>query len=331
MKTYYYEGTDDNFQPCSGELQAPSETEARKQLEQENIRVRVLSQKPVDEPLMDLSQSEAVEVREQVETLIGSGLPLAEGLRAAADEFQEPGFLATLNALFFARSNARIRSALIQTANAVERGKPIDEILNSRVGRNEIGAILKSGISSESAAMAVGEYSAYVRSSTRLRSHVIFLFAYPIVVATLAAVLLAAFMVFLIPEMRDVFDDFGTELPALTEAVIGVSERLVLLGPRFVLVAPLLFVTALVVSVARGRWARRLLGWLPLIGTSFRSVDLSRMAHLLAIVLRHQAPVPSALRAAGSAVEDCGIRNACVAVADHIDNCLLYTSPSPRD
>ena len=320
MTKFLYEGTDADFNPVSGEIEAGSPHEAHQQLSAQQIRVRVLTDKVGGDMLAGLSLSEAIEVQSQVRELIETGLPLTEGLRAAAEEFAEPGIVGWFLATFSKRGGARVRRALLLIADAVERGQTIETVMQSRHARNEVGAIMQSGISSEATAMAVGEYSAYARTAIRLRGQVMFLFAYPVVVSTLAYVLLGAFLCFVVPDMKSVFEDFGMELPSLTLAVISMSDRFVELGPGLVLTTPILVAASCVGGVLNARWARRLLGRVPLLGSGFRNVDLSRLAHVLAITLRHQAPVPNALRAGEFAVEDRRIGEALVSVAEHIES-----------
>ncbi len=320
MTKFLYEGTDADFNPVSGEIEAASPLEAQQRLSAQQIRVRVLTDNVREDVLADLSLSEAVEVQSQVRELIESGLPLTEGLRAAAEEFAEPGIVGWFLATFSKRGHARVRRALLRIADAVQQGHPIEDVMQSRHAQNEVGAIMRSGISSEATAMAVGEFSAYARTAIRLRGQVIFLFAYPVVVSTLAFVLLGAFLCFVVPQMKSVFEDFEMELPSLTLAVISVSDRFVDLGPRFVLTTPILVAALCVGAVLNARWARRILSRVPLLGQGFRNVDLSRLSHVLAIVLRHKAPVPNALRAGELAVDDRRIGDALVSVAEHIES-----------
>ena len=326
MKTFVYEGIDAESNPVSGEIKAESANDAREKLGAQQIRIRTLAEQTADGTTGDedlfagLSPAETTEVQSQVRELIQAELPLAEGLRVAAEEFAEPGLVGWFMAAFSKRGSARVRRALLIIANAVEQGQPIETVMQSRHARNEVGAIMRSGISSEATAMAIGEYSAYARSAMRLRGQVLFLFAYPIVVATLTSVLLGVFFCYAVPEMKQVFDDFGVEVPALTRAVMNLSDALVELGPGIVISAPVLLAASFVGAVLNARWARRLLAWIPLVGSGFRSVDLSRLSHLLAIVLRHRAPVPQALRSGGETVEDKGISSALVTVAEHIES-----------
>lgn len=320
MTTFFYEGTDDEFRPVAGEIEATSESEVRKLLDERQIRVRTLTEKPSEDMLAGLSVSESVEVQSQVRELIEAELPLAEGLRAAAEEYAEPGLFGWFQATFSKRGSARVRRALVRIADAVEKGGTIERIMESRYARNEVRAIMLSGISSEATAMAVGEYSAYARSAARLRGRVVFMFAYPIVVTTLAFVFVSAFLCFVVPEMKHVFDDFGVELPGITQAVIAVSDALRRFGPSLVITTPIFLAALLVAATMNSTFANHVLGKVPLLGKGFRNAELSRLAHVLAIVLRHQAPVPKALRASGFVVKDRSIRNALVSVAEVIES-----------
>lgn len=297
MKTYNYEGWDESGVETDGTIEAESEAQAREKLSERNISVEQLAE-VLTASEDSLRPAEAQEVAAQISDLIAGGLPISEGLRAAAQELGPP----TLNpfrilwGLVGGRSERRIRSALLRIAQRVESGQPLDKVVQTHNLPAELKAILQADIPSQRQAMAIGEYTVYSNTTSRLRSHVAFLFAYPLFALCAACSLVSVFLYYLAPQIRKVFDDFDTELPVLTDAVFAASDMVRKLNWFPVFFGPFLLVAVFCILLSSGS-LRRLI---PLLGTSFRNLELAKTTHLLAVSLRHHAPIPSALRAAGA-------------------------------
>jgi type II secretory pathway component PulF len=329
MTLFRYSGRDQAGDICTGELNAASLDAARTALANRGIEVTEITELPpeaADSAMSDLTPAEKSVVDGQVRNLIAGGLPLAEGLRAAAAEFEEPGLWAKLSpfswlkSLLFRTNEKRIRQALLKIAGQVEAGTSIEEALSRRAAPNEIKAVLSSGISSESAAMAIGEYSGYAEISSRLRGQVLFLFAYPLVSLVAGIAIIGIVFCMLVPTAKKAFEDFSVELPAMTQAVLAVSDVLSGIGIVTVIGVPLLLVGALLVFfLFGGPLANRVAGMIPVIGPGFRYLSMARIGHVLAVVLRHNASVPGALRAAGMVSGRKSTAAACVAMAESVE------------
>jgi type IV pilus assembly protein PilC len=335
MTTFRYTGTDAQGKLCSDTVEATNADAARRALAQRGIAVETLAESEAG-PLADLTRTEAAVVNAQVGNLVAAGLPLAEGLVAAADEYNEPGLLRKLflvdwlQGIFLQRSNQKVRRALRRIARDVEFGASLEQVLQTKSAPAEVKGVLESGISSHSAALAVGEYSAYAETSARLRGHVMFLFAYPLIAGSAAIAVMGVFFCFLVPPVKKILEDFGTELPGLTQFVVAISDTLLRIGPTVTIGGPILLAMGIILFFSQGQSlsnyiARRL----PLLGASFRSLDLSRVAHLLAVVLRHDAPMPGALRAAGTASGSSDISTACEELALVVENGHNLPSTDP--
>lgn len=327
MKTFRYVGTEPDGTACSGEIAAASADAARKTLQDKGLKVESINEIEQPDSTHDrLTPAEASEVNAQISNIVSGGLPLAEGLRAAADEFQESGLLRRillldlLRGVFLQRSDARIRRALYKLAADVEKGESLDDALRLRSRPAEVSAVLQSGITSEAATIAIGEYSTYADTSAKLRNHVLFLFAYPLVALSAAIALLGVFFCFLVPPVRQILDGFDVELPAITQFVFAISDGFLAFGPLTVIAGPIVATIVLVLFFAHGHsMGNRVSRALPLLGASFRSLELSRTSHLLAVVLRHNAPIPGALRAAGLASGNTDVSTACKELAHIVE------------
>ncbi|MFK7818927.1 MAG: type II secretion system F family protein [Planctomycetaceae bacterium] len=330
MTLFRYTGRDESGTDFEGELDANSVEAARGILAERGVKVIEIGTVQLQSdksPMSNLTSTEQAVVDGQVRNLIAGGLPLAEGLRAAADEFVEPGLLAKLSpigwikSLLFRTNDRRIRRALLQIASEVEAGTSVEDALARRSAPNEIKAVLRSGIASKSAAMAIGEYSGYAELSSRARGQILFLFAYPLVSVVAAFAIVAIFFCMLVPAAKTSFEDFGTEIPALTQLIFEVSDALNSIGIVGIIAAPMILTVCLIAFFSLGgSLANRVAHKIPLVGAGFRYLDLARVGHVLAVVLRHNASVPGALRAAGAVAGSTQTAAACDEMAKSVES-----------
>jgi general secretion pathway protein F len=131
-----------------------------------------------------------------------------------------------------------------------------------------------------------------------VRSKVLSALAYPLVLAVVAAFVVFALMVFVVPKVVEQFDDIGQQLPLLTRAVIGLSAFLAAWWWAIALAlagAALLASRALRDEALRLRFDAALLR-LPLFGRLLRDLYAARMARTLATMVGSRLPLLEGLR-----------------------------------
>ncbi|NIN72419.1 MAG: type II secretion system F family protein, partial [Gammaproteobacteria bacterium] len=64
----------------------------------------------------------------------------------------------------------------------------------------------------------------FMEKAQRLRRRVIGAMIYPVVVISVAVLIVTGIMVFVIPKFQEIFNDFNVELPALTLWLIELSS-----------------------------------------------------------------------------------------------------------
>ncbi|MFL6843472.1 MAG: type II secretion system inner membrane protein GspF [Allosphingosinicella sp.] len=154
----------------------------------------------------------------------------------------------------------------------------------------------------------------------QVRSKVLSAIAYPAVLALVAAFVVFALMVFVVPRVVDQFEDIGQKLPFLTRAVIGVSHFLVvwwwvlLLG---IALAILLAARALRDEALRLRVDRALLK-LPLFGRLLRDLHAARMARTLSTMVASRLPMLEGLKLTTKTVHNRALRAASAEIAESV-------------
>lgn len=245
-----------------------------------------------EQPVIRFTEADVESVLEQFDATVRAKLPLAPALHAMADEAYSP----------------KTRRGLRELARRLEQGEPLDRALDSVELRLSPALRLLAEQGTQ-----FGRFDAVLhwtveqtRRANALRWHLWMALIYPVfLIAVMSAV--ASFLFFtIVPQFAKIFEDFGTELPRLTVAVISVSR----FGSTYWLPCLLAFAALMALGtfpfVWRGHWlvSRRWSGSIPLIGPLFRLAALAEFCHLLAVFVESGMPLASGVRVAGETSED---------------------------
>jgi type IV pilus assembly protein PilC len=135
--------------------------------------------------------------------------------------------------------------------------------------------------------------------------------------AAFAIALFLFFAVFVVSTFRQMYDDFGLKLPALTKHFLWLSDIAIYLIP---LGAVICLLTAAGVRLFGGR-----VGWsffvthLPLVGVNWHWTGVAEMLRCLGLLVERRLPLPAALRLAADGVSDAYVASQCRILADRID------------
>ena len=233
--------------------------------------------------------------------LPAADLPAADLLRVLAEEV----------------GDRRTRESLRRRADRLDAGESPAAVFDPAAdggGRrgaalpDELHALLASGVPDAALGDVLARLSAVERHRADRRREWLAVFAYPAVLFAAAVVFIGVSSTLFLPGFRRIFDDFGTQLPPLTQLVLGVGEVLTLgrlFTPGGLVVAGVVLcfpVLPLVVHlVLRARGGVGLSRFLPSAGGAG---ELASFCHLLAMLLAHGIPLPRALGAVSAAVRD---------------------------
>ena len=228
----------------------------------------------------------------QLATLIAAGLPVEESLHTIARQ-----------------ADKRRLSALMMTV----RGRVL-EGYSLAVALAEFPNVFTSMYRST---VAAGEQSGYLHAVLdNLAEHteqhfesvrnVQMALFYPVILFVVSVVIIAGLMIYVVPDIVDVFSDSGQDLPLLTVVMIDTSEFLrafwwltLAAGLGVVLAVRALLRNA----ELRLRWDRRKLA-LPVAGKLARGGNASRYAATLAILTSSGVPLVDAMRIATETVSN---------------------------
>ncbi|MEO6808714.1 MAG: type II secretion system F family protein, partial [Isosphaeraceae bacterium] len=248
-----------------------------------------------------LSEGDVVDLAQYVAGLSASGLALPPGLRALGEELPSGSMRRTLDSL----------------AEALERGESLDEAMRTQGNRlpPHLQGVVKAGLRTGRLGEILGRFIAFQRVGADLKRATWMSLAYPLVLLACLIGLFTFVSWIVVEDFRRIFMDFGVNLPVITLVLLEVSGGITRAGWGMLLV-PVLVV---VVVCMGGPWRRRVVNRLPLIGPIWRWGALAEFAHLLALLLESEVPLPEALPLAAGGVGDADLTASCRRLAREID------------
>ena len=181
-------------------------------------------------------------------------------------------------------------------------------------------AMVAAGESSGTLPQILERIAALLERQAQVRSKVLSTLAYPMVLALVAAFVVFALMIFVVPKVVEQFEDVGQQLPLLTRMVIGLSSFLsnwwwALL--ILIAVAVLVMGRALREEGLRMKFDAMLLR-LPLVGRLIRDLHAARMARTLSTMVASRLPLLEGLRLTTETVHNRVLRAASADIAEAV-------------
>ena len=300
MVNYRYTADDPEGRRVDGHVDAQTVQEARRRLEEEGFRVlEVMEAGPssldtVGEdsgesaPAGRLSRDDAQELAENVAQLSAAGLPLPDGFRAAGDESDSPA----------------LAQALYYLADQLDRGRPLDEVLESskEFMPAYVSGLIGAAARTSQMGPALTELMEHRRETNELRYSVWRGLAYPLLVAGFATALLYNILAFVVGGFEKIFIDFDANLPFMTVALLWWRK------PALVLL-PVILVGSVTIAILM-RWRLGSAGWrrcvasVPVVGPLWHWLGLLEWIGLLRVLIRCGVTLFDALRLSAEGVSD---------------------------
>ncbi len=259
------------------------------------------SRRPAADPAARLSASESQSMLTEFAELQAAQLPLAPGLRAAAQ----------------VSPRSRLARAMRAIAAALDDGASFDEALALVTIPEHHRGLLLAANRSQRPAEVLLEMFEQQRQEQDVRSSIWLAISYPLLVLALTLLIFLATMVFVVRPFRQIFEEFQLKLPAATQLVMWWSDVGI-----WLLIAMCLLAAAGIVAVCAtlgpARW-QRLLITVPVLGPLWQWSGAAQFTRLLSIMLSHNVPLPDAVRYAGLAARNADIRGESLRVAELIE------------
>jgi general secretion pathway protein F len=288
MEAFQYQALDAAGRAVSGVVQADTARQARAQLRAQGLTPSAIDQVHARERARrgwarGLSSGELSLVTRQMATLLGSGLTMEQSLNALIEETADP---LTREVLTGVKTELTAGASLAGALGAYEKSFP-----------DFYRALVHGGEESGALPTVLQHLADYLDARQALRQKTSLALLYPILVTIVAVTIVAGLLIYVVPQVVQVFQQSRQALPLLTRAMIGLSDFLRVTWPY--LLAIIAAATAAARMALRRPGTRRrcdvLLLRAPWLGTLIRGVNTSRFASTLAILVGGGVPLLSAL------------------------------------
>ena len=224
----------------------------------------------------------------QFATMINAGVPILQSLSIISEQVENKGF----------------REVVIKIKDNISGGGTLSDAMSkftsifSQLYVNMVRAGETAGILDS----VMLRLSTYLEQADSLRRKVKSALVYPIVVSSIALIVVVFLLVAVIPTFKDVFASFGAELPLPTRILLAISD-----GLRQIFLPPLVFIVGPVVISAiitlsrfiktkngRRKWDAIQLR-LPIFGILLRKVAIAKFTRTFGTLIKSGVPILQAM------------------------------------
>ncbi|TXG87427.1 MAG: type II secretion system F family protein [Thermomicrobiales bacterium] len=286
---FLWEGKDKTGKQLRGEMRATGENLVSASLRRQGIIVTRIKKQKFRRGGR-ISDKDITIFTRQLATMMKSGVPLLQAFDIAAKGASNP---AVGKLLTDVRTEVETGSSLAQAF----RKHPVyfDALYCNLIAAGEQAGILDN---------LLDRLATYKEKIIALKSKIKSAMFYPAAVIIVAFVVTAVIMLFVVPEFKKVFANFGADLPAPTLFVIGISDAFV--SNWYIIFGALgagifAFFYFWKRSVAMQVVIDRMLLRMPVIGDIIRKATIARWTRTLSTMFAAGVPLVEALAALGGA------------------------------
>ena len=215
MKRFNYKAKDkETGKIIKGSIQADSKRAAGKLLIEQGYIPSTVEEEGANNPLVHIKgrvkAKDRIVFTRQLATLIGAGLPLAASLRTVTDQTQEKG----------------MKEIAEEIIAAVESGKSLYEAFSAhpKIFNGVYLALIRAGETSGTLDIALKRLADQEEKDAAMMSKIKGALVYPAIIFVVIIAVLAFMMIMVVPQVAQLYDDMGEELPALTQFLVNTTN-----------------------------------------------------------------------------------------------------------
>src|SRR5919106_5797451 len=287
--TFSWEGKDKAGKTIRGELRAVSEAAVNATLRRQGIvvqKVRKVKRKGGGR----VTEKDIALFTRQLATMMKAGVPLLQSFEIVSKGASNPAVAKLLTDI---KTDVETGSALA----AAFRKFPLhfDQLFCNLVQAGEQAGILET---------LLDRLATYKEKILAIKSKIKSALFYPIAIIAVAVIITAVIMIFVIPAFKEVFTNFGADLPAPTLIVMAISDWFV---ANWYIIFPVIFgaiygfFEAWKRSIAVQVFMDRLMLKAPVFGHLVRISTIARWTRTLSTMFAAGVPLVDALESVGGA------------------------------
>jgi type IV pilus assembly protein PilC len=293
LPMYVWEGTDKRGIKMKGEQQAKNGNMLRAELRRLGITPTVVKPKP--KPLFGaagkkITAKEIAIFSRQIATMMKSGVPLVQSLEIIGN----------------GQKNLRMKNLVDAVRTDIEGGSSIYEAMSKHpVYFDELYRnLVRAGESAGVLETVLDTIATYKENIETLKGKIKKALFYPAMVIVVAILVSSIMLIYVVPQFEDVFKNFGADLPAFTQLIVGISRFLVsywwlMLGVTVGSVVSFIF--AYKRSPGFQHFLDRAILKVPVIGQIMHNSAIARFSRTLATTFKAGVPLVEALESVAGA------------------------------
>lgn len=286
---FTWEGKDRSGKVVKGEVRAPGENMVKANLRRQGILVTKVKKKRVSGGKRIKDKDLALFTR-QLATMMKAGVPLLQSFDIIAK----------------GHANASMSKLLLDLRSDVETGTSLNQAFRKyplyfdALFCNLVAAGEQAGILED----LLDRLATYKEKTLAIKGKIKSALFYPISIIVVAFVVTAIIMIWVVPSFKEVFTNFGADLPAMTLMVISISDFFVanwyyIFGGLF---GGLYFLfQSYRRSPAMQRRVDQLILRLPIVGEVLRKATIARWTRTLSTMFAAGVPLVESLDSVGGA------------------------------
>ena len=124
--------------------------------------------------------------------------------------------------------NNKLRDAVVEVRAGVEKGESLTNSMRQKdkIFPSLLISMVEAGEASGSLDISLDRMSTHFEKDAKIKGLIKKAAIYPIVVCIVAVVVVVVMLTTVIPNFTSMFEDMGTELPGITQAVVNMSDFL---------------------------------------------------------------------------------------------------------
>jgi len=226
----------------------------------------------------------------QASIMFKSNVPIVETFKAIAEQTRKSVF----------------KEKILKLGEEIEGGTSLSKTLSiyPKLFSPFYINMVKSGEASGKLSDVFIYLADYLEREQNFRSKITGAMVYPIFVLIVFVAVVAIIMVYVIPQLTEVLEGTGQELPAITKVVVAMSN---FLKEKWWLVLLIIFVLAIALfQFSRSKQGKKFFDWnllrVPLLGSFLKKLYLARFALNLSTLISGGLPIAQALEITGEVV-----------------------------
>ena len=248
-----------------------------------------------------LANTQVIPFSRQIASMLGAGMSILASIMTLEEQCDEPEFKKVLRHLL----------------DVIERGEPLSAGLADfpQLFDDMYVNMVVAGEQSGQFAPVMRRLALILASSSRLRKKVKSAMTYPAVIMSIALLLAAGLIQFVVPVFAEMFSGFGKELPWLTQQLVDVSD---FVKAWWYIILPIVIVAVWLFR----RWKKTEFGrrrfdeWMlkmPVFGQLNQKASIGRFCRLLAQMIAAGVPILKALKVVAGSIGNTVLEQAILA------------------